>query len=990
MNRQWSLERLNYFFAIIIFLIISFFLTYNVLNLPSLVIGDNLHWTTPNVIDMLGLKVIRESFLGDVALISTFKIGFLFPLVYTISVLNLPVTLVYPFFFYFLCMLSFYTLSTEFLCSKALCIIISTMYVINPVTPYYFASIFSAFALIFLPLALKFFVRTLRDLNQQPTRSPLKNFAFSALFLSLSVSAHEQFFLSAALIAIYLSATFMFCCFRRYGQTSHFVRISLTNILLFAVVLVVVNIPLLLSLDNIGKAPLATYFMGRFNDFLANVKYTYTDVNLVTLLRLGGDSGVGLGKSSWFDTNAYTNLFGYALFIAFVISVFLLVFRKERSLPDKPFFYMNIAMFLNAILLMALVKSLPNDRALSANLFSFVLQTWESPTKLRAILLVSGLTTAIVAFRRLEDYGQTRRRTILKGSMIALLISSTIVYNSPWLVNYAGYTPLQQISENLKWGNLFDERYSGLATFLGEDYADERGLIVPYTHKAELYAPPNFRLFQLVSSVNEQMIRLTQGHSVPWSKMLGLLSAKYLAITEDYEPDEILMFPKPFDNGVTNTLGEIRNDNSLKFLEAFDNYEIFENDNALPLLYATKRFVFYDDFSTLKYAIQLQDFMDLPVFLGSGGKINNFDIPEFVSENMYEVNALSLSSNSSKSSLTLLVTNGRNSREIILDKVATVDDVDLFSTISSLSPGDTVKVPDSEMWNESRQIDELVLNSTSLPMGDYGSFMLNFTVNVLEKGEYTFLAPRVLVRIGVSGSKEYIVVLHDNGVVELAVLDRKVLTPNLLTHYTGHNLQSADHSIDVTVTRIFDEIHVYINGNWAISFPTEATISTVSLSSEHSTSRFSDIRIETWNVLRLYATRQVLAQPVSFLKQNDPSEPSLVISNGGPECAVVSQYLYTELNYIENQNDSHEMRANVFFKGWILNAGNSSSQEMPITISIRNSQISTGSAIFSIFFVYTLLILGAVRIPRTLLASLYRKLARLKQTIWRRTTKSDF
>jgi hypothetical protein len=106
--------------VLFVFLGLTLFLTYQIITLPSLVIGDNFNWTPSNVLDILGPKIIRESYMGDIAVVSTFKTGFLFPLTFIVTSLNLPSTLVYPAFFYFLSMLSFYFLSKEFLSSQVL------------------------------------------------------------------------------------------------------------------------------------------------------------------------------------------------------------------------------------------------------------------------------------------------------------------------------------------------------------------------------------------------------------------------------------------------------------------------------------------------------------------------------------------------------------------------------------------------------------------------------------------------------------------------------------------------------------------------------------------------------------------------------------------------------------------------------------------------------------------------------------------------------
>ncbi|MGB8781324.1 MAG: hypothetical protein WCD81_11845 [Candidatus Bathyarchaeia archaeon] len=961
-----------------VLLILSIFLTYNVLTLPSLVIGDNVYWTKQTIVDILGPKVIRESYLGDIAVLSTFRTGFLFPLSYLLNALSIPLTLIYPFLLYFLSMLSFYTFSREFLTKKFWCLIVSAMYVINPITPYYFASMLYAFVMVFLPLALKFFIRTLREISQQSNPGRLsRNFLISAMFLSLSVSAHEQFFLSAALISIYLVSTFVVICLRKYGQTRCFVRASVTNVVLFVFVFIIVNAPLILSVNNINFAPLATYFKGNLGNFLSNIQYCYANANPVTLFRLGGDSGVGLGQNSWYDSSAYTNLFGYALFIVFLASILLLFLRKDVAQTDKAFFYMNILVFVNSIILIEFIKYLPNDPILAGKLFSFILQTWESPTELRVILLLSLLTTTFVAFKKLETYGKTRKKRIAKGTAVILLVASVVLYNSPWLISYAGYTPLQQISDNLQWGNLFDTGYSKLANLLSQNYSNDRGVLIPYTHKAELYLPPNFRLFQLVSNVNDQTLELTDGASVPWSKILGLFSAKYVVVSKVFQPNELLIFPESFNNNITSVVDDIENDSGLHFLEQQGNYTIFENQNCLPTLYATRNYVFYDDTSTLKYAFQLIDFQDLPVFLNSEEQINQLSIPSFVNNDTYQMYALRPTYDGSVASLNLTVTfNGENIETLTLNKLATSSNVDVFSTDCQLSADDIVKVPSSNTWADTHQFDDLVLNSTSFPLGTYGSFMLNFTVNVSRWGQYDFQGPRALID---TGNSKYFVIFHNNGFLELAVQQGDSYTSDVITTYVGHDLMGENNPINVTLSRTFDEVKVYVNNNLEMSFPTEPNLSTVSLSSEASISKFSGIHVQTADILGLFAVRQVHEEPVFSVQQDSSEGSAMTVLNGGSDYAVVDQYLYNGLQEMETPAASEEVQANVFFKAWIVNGTSLASKETNILIGTTSSQMTIGLTAVSIGFTYLILIIAITPFRKKISSVLSRRIDKEKR-----------
>ena len=70
---------------------------------------------------------------------------------------------------------------------------------------------------------------------------------------------------------------------------------------------------------------------------------------------------------------------------------------------------MNAIMFVNALILIMFIKNLPNNRTFATSIFSFLLQTWESPGKLRVILLLCGLSLGLVAFRELENINSRTR-----------------------------------------------------------------------------------------------------------------------------------------------------------------------------------------------------------------------------------------------------------------------------------------------------------------------------------------------------------------------------------------------------------------------------------------------------------------------------------------------------------------------------------------------------------------------------------------------------
>ena len=937
-------------FPLIVFLAITLFLTFSVILLPTIVIGDNFRWTSNNIIDILGPKIVRSSYMGDIGVLSTFKSGFLFPLTYLFVSLNIPSTIVYPFLFYFLAMVSFYLFSKEFLKSETLRILFSVLYLVNPITPYYYASIINAFSLVLLPLALKFFVRSLREMRSQNTPRLIKNLGFTALFLALTVSANEQFILSVALVTIFLALTFIIDTFMKYRLTKKFLKFSILNFSIFALIFLIVLLPLFISQYNIQSSPLATYFQGPSSSrFIQTISYTYQNSNLNNLLRLGGDAGAGLGVNAWYDSSIITNYFGYILLAFFVLSLLTFLLPKNKLQKDRLFFYQSILLFVAALVLILLMENL-SVGLLNNSILSLVLKTWETPMKLRVVLLISVLTTVVGFFGIINFSALKGKKKFIFGLALTFLIAGTVVYNSPWLVNYAGQTTLQEVSDSVNWGGLYNQTFVNMTNQVDQQSQNQRGIILPYTHKAELYSDPNSRIFQLVSSLNGPSSELISDGNFSWSKALGLLSIKSLAVMNDYNATyDGLIFPTTYN--LNNALQHVRNDRALTLVNQSQDYNLYDNPNALPLLYASNNYVFYDDVGTLNYAFDYLNFTDLPVFISQQNLISQFNVPFSSDQGIYSVHALCLPTASGN--LTLNITNGPKSRIVPLTQKGfePLNALNDYSAVTSLSPGDIVKAVETETPQTS-QFKDVTLNSSALSLGKYGSFSLNFNVNVLTNGAMSFLSPRVLID---TGNEVYYIILHDNGNVELAVQQNGVFYSDVMSQYVGYSLRDPSDSINVKVTRLIDQVDVYLNDNLYLTFPITSNLSNVSLVSEQSVSRFSQINLTESVPIRLFAVRQDFS-PISYkVLEISPEESSLVISTNVTNFAVVSQYLYNNLMDAQTFLSANSLQANVFFKAWILKSPQTLIGQK-ISIGIQDRELSYGSIILSIVFTYSMLL----------------------------------
>lgn len=942
----------GFILSVIIFLLVAFALTFSVISLNSLVIGDNFNWTPQNLVDITGPKVIRESYMGDIAVLSTFKTGFLFPLTYSVVSLNLPSTIVYPFLFYFLCMVSFYFLAKEFLKSNLLLILIPVLYVINPVTPYYFASLINAFSLVLLPLGLKFFVRVLREAQKSSKNQIiLKNLAFTAFFLSLAVSANEQFILSIAIIVTLMVAVLVVVQYKNRLSFGAFGKSILASLLVIVAVFCIVNAPLFVSTFNVQKTNWSTYFQGPSSArFFTTIDYTYGTADPVTLLRFGGDSGTGFGQNSWYDSNAFTNIFGYTIFILFIASVVLLFLKKESFKKDRLFFVYTAILLVVAFSLILLIKVLPTLLGSAGASLDSLLKTWENPGKLRVVLLISALTTAMVIFGKLESLTPTKRNRILTYSIVIVVALSTIAYNSPWLVGYAGQTTLQGISDASHWDGLYQQDLANITAAITNRDSNQRAIILPYTHATELYAPPESRVFQIVSQVNEVTSQLIPEDNTQWSKTLGLFSIKSVAIKSNYSSNISPIFPNTPDTDISNTLQEIKNDAGFKAVDQVGDYQILSNKNALPVLYASSHYVFYDAIGTLKYAFNYVDFNDLPVFLnGAGAQGGGLVLPSYAPSDNYTLYALALKQGTVNPALSLSV---NNNSELKLNKIDNYQNLTVYSGNAQLSAGDFVSSLGSSDI-QPRAFNDFTLYSNSSLLGNYGSFTLDFKVNILQNGNYSFLGPRVMLD---SGDKQYFIIIHDNGMIELATLENGVFNSGVNTCFVGYSLKSPQSQIDVKIERNLDEVKVSVNGAVCMTFTTEPKYIDLHLTSEQSTSKFSNITLTQQSSTRIFAVRQNLDNPDFTIQKSTAEMGELIVMSHNSDYMVVSQYLYNQLSKIAADCPSSEVAANIFFKGWLFNGSDQPSNVKQISIVTENQTVDLTLLYSSIAFSYLTLI----------------------------------
>jgi hypothetical protein len=279
--------------------------------------------------------------------------------------------------------------------------------------------------------------------------------------------------------------------------------------------------------------------------------------------------------------------------------------------------------------------------------------------------------------------------------------------------------------------------------------------------------------------------------------------------------------------------------------------------------------------------------------------------------------------------------------------------VQAFSTNTVLLPGDILEFPNHDNWVLKDQIENLTLASENYPLGTYGNFRINFSVNILQLGEYSYLSPRILISVG---DTTYFLIFHDNGNLELAVMEKNNFHSNVLTANLAYNLKDSHTAIDVTVCRVFDNVEVYVNDELSMSFPIIPELSRVSLTSEYSVSNFTNVRVEARDILHFFATK-IEPVPISFsVHQQSAEQSSLTVFNADSDFAIVDQHLNLPLRNLQPTTNTTPIDANVFFNGWIIKSGNDPELEVVYRIGIRGSEWLLAITYFSIAMTYLLFV----------------------------------
>jgi hypothetical protein len=248
---------------------------------------------------------------------------------------------------------------------------------------------------------------------------------------------------------------------------------------------------------------------------------------------------------------------------------------------------------------------------------------------------------------------------------------------------------MTEIAEAANWGQVYNQEYAVISNSLQQE-TDNRGIILPYTHEAELYSPPNTRIFQIVSLVTPKVIGFIPPNDARWSKALGMLSIRVVAVKDSYNPGEMLIFPTQLDGN--QTLSNLKSDMGFSTRGEVGNYKVLQNKNSLPITYVSNYYVFYDDIQTLGHAFDVVDFANLPVFIEGASGNGGLTIPTYVAADNYTIYAVSLTSKQDMSTQSLIIDNSGLKETVELQRNLDSTNSSVFTATERLEPNDHLTV----------------------------------------------------------------------------------------------------------------------------------------------------------------------------------------------------------------------------------------------------------------------------------------------------------
>jgi hypothetical protein len=762
-----------------------------------------------------------------------------------IQVFSLMMNLSFPLSF-----ISFYFFSGKFCKSFWFRVFGSAFYIVNPVVLTYYSLGGFMWALVFLPLALSFFIDFL---EKHSSMNLIKATALASLTMWVFPS------LSVVLILILITIAISYFIYAH--PKTVFLKATLPRLAVFFLVIIALNASYLYSQYGYYQSPSFRY---EGEAALRDFSFTYQSMTLANLLTFSGNIASPQVALGYTNPSLIANEIGIVIpAIAFASALWLRKDTEKKRAISAMLLSLAFISFLTLLIRFALyaeldwiITSIPE------------LWTLRNPIKLQLLLAVCMIPLFIFSLEKItaSTFHLFRQKNYLPaflvGGLVFLGLSQIYLYNTPAFNGYAGmdltygssrvYIPnqtlLRIVNDSSKWYS--DGTY--------------RGMILPFDHNAELHVQfTNPLLYASRLDLNSQLayeLADTVNRASDFSMILSLLSTKYLYINNAWtdtgfqiiQPKNISrLTERLFEEGLTE--------------EAFGDYSKFEVDEALPRLYLSNDPIFFSNVETIG---QFNDSIlrSKPIFIKMKNAIaeQQTESPdplslnflssynfELLQDDVYDVYAITHSGGQETplyftmdkeivANLTL-VGNGT-----VMDKLSQIELKSGVHTVSALASNVatfrslSLNFSGGGAWNDNNGTIR-VENGTLTASEIYEKFDLQLEFKPIQYGQENWNGPEIF--FNVDDSSHFRLVFHNGGYVELAQLTPEGYQPGVLTRKC--NLNSGDAWNRLRIIKNADTFVVYLNDIHLLSYSDASVAKTgkVAIGSDGSSTAFRDVNL---------------------------------------------------------------------------------------------------------------------------------------------------
>jgi len=520
------------------------------------------------------------------------------------QVFNLLMSLSFPLSF-----CTFYFFSKKFCESMWTRIFGGAFYIVNPITLMYFNSGGFMWALVFLPLALSFFIDLLE-------KHDTKSLALVATFSILTTWA----FPNIMLVLFFLLIAVAFGYFLISGSKISLLKSVLPWLILFAIAAIIANSTFIFAQYTYTQGPLYGYNSA---SVLSDFRYTYHLATNYNILSFSGNWASTQYTFGYLDPENVANEIGIIIPLIAFSSVFWILRPTQKR--DRVFaMLVSVGLTASFILFLRTIIRYNFTWIITS---SPLLWTLRNPVKFQLILLVCMIPLFIFSLEKIALVGAKffkKKKFKFAGIAVVLIVlgvSQLYIYN-PFVIN--GYAGLDLAYPNSYSPDTTITNIVGNFTNLDNGTYRYRGIILPFDHHTELQVQfTNPLLYPSILGLTSDLTNTINDAlevNSNLTNLLSLLSTKYVYINNAWSNTGfgIIQPINPSTNQIDTErlITELTNETFVDNATETNNthYSTFNVTTALPTVYLSNYPVFYSSLKTID-SLDSSVFNSYPVFL---------------------------------------------------------------------------------------------------------------------------------------------------------------------------------------------------------------------------------------------------------------------------------------------------------------------------------------------------------------------------------------